>query len=376
MEKLRFDFAVKPSADGKSNILCITSISTPNGQIFGIPAECQPATLHQAITSTSNYAKVRKSLNKRHQTRKIWITLTDNISKAYLDEEQNLQFNDFYLEEILEESNSSESVPSGGSNQMLEKLLEKLLQEKQIKTETQNIGKIAKDFLIQKFTGKNSNACQWIKAFNKECERFQVVENKKKIEILKHFLEGSSEDWYSCMLIKLTVEADWNKWEKSFCETFANKGWSPIRYALTFKYQAGSLLEYALKKEKLLLEVRKSIDTETLIDLIAYGLPNYVADKIDRETLQETEDLYNELGKLEHFVEKNKYGKKNYVYSDIKTKKTEEKKPCKICTDENKGKRYHPEENCWFNKKNQKAVVKSVNNSELEIELNENNPKN
>lgn len=172
------------------------------------------------------------------------------------------------------------------------------------------------------------------------------------------------------------MESEWNRWEKNFCETFANKGWSPIRYALAFKYQAGSLLEYALKKEKLLLEVRKSIDIGTLIDLIAFGLPNYVADKVDRETLQGTEDFYNEIGKLEHLAGKNKYDKKSIIYSDTKSKKIEEKKPCQICVNEKKGKRYHLEENCWFKGKNQKAVVKTVNNSELEIELNEKNPKN
>jgi len=41
---------------------------------------------------------------------------------------------------------------------------------------------------------------------------------------------------------------------KNVCNTFANKGWSPIRHALAFKYQVGLLLEYALKKEKLLME--------------------------------------------------------------------------------------------------------------------------
>ncbi|XP_029675923.1 uncharacterized protein LOC115243242, partial [Formica exsecta] len=181
----------------KSNIIRITSIATPDGQIFGIPAEDQPANLHQEITNTPNYAKIRKSLNKRHQTRKIWITLTDDISKVYLDGEQNLQFNDFYLEEILEETNSAESIPSG-SNQTLEKLLEKLLEDKQTKSESQNLGKIAKDFMIEKFTGRNSNAYEWIKDFNKECERFQINEDKKKIEILKNFLGYSSVDWYNC----------------------------------------------------------------------------------------------------------------------------------------------------------------------------------
>lgn len=71
MEKLRFD---------SSHIICVTSLGTPNGQTFGILAEYQPTSLHQVITNTSNYPKVRKTLNKRHQISKIWITLTDEIS--------------------------------------------------------------------------------------------------------------------------------------------------------------------------------------------------------------------------------------------------------------------------------------------------------
>ncbi|KAK4883918.1 hypothetical protein RN001_000189 [Aquatica leii] len=142
--------------------------------------------------------------------------MTDDISKIYLDEEQNLQFNDFYLEEILAETNSVESTP-------------------------------------------------------------------------------------------------------------------------TFKYQAASLLEYALKKEKLLLEVRKSIDTGTVIDLIAFGLPNYVADKINIVTLQGTEDLYNELGKLEHFVGKNKYDKKDNIYSDNRSIKIEKENHAKFVSAKKEG---------------------------------------
>lgn len=377
MEKLRFDFVVKASVDGKSNCICIASISTPKGQIFGIPEEFQPASLHQVITKTPNYAKVKKTLNKRHQIRRIWITLTDEISKIYLDDEQNLQFNDFYLEEILEESKEVkvESIPSC-SNETLEKMLEKLLEDKQTKSKNLNLGKISKDFMIEKFTAKNANAYQWIMDFNKECKRFQINKDNEKIKILKHFMEYASADWYSSMLIKLTVDSKWDKWEKLFCETFVNKGWQPIRYALSYKYQTGSLLDYALKKEKLLLEVRKSIDTGTLIDLIAFGLPNYVADKIDRETLKGTQDLHSEIGKFEHLVGKDKQDKKNIKYSETKFRKIEKTSPCQLCLREKRGNRYHCEENCWFKGNNQRSVVKTVNNSELEVELNEENPKN
>lgn len=163
--------------------------------------------------------------------------------------------------------------------------------------------------------------------------------------------------------MKLTVESEWEKWKKNFCETFGSKGWSPIRYALSFKYQTGSLLEYAIKKEKLLLEVRKTIDTGTLIDLIANGLPNFVADRIDRETLTETKDLYNDIGKWEHLVQINKFERKNKTPD---TKEKVEKTPCKNCKDRNKGIRFHPESACWF----RDNKIKMVNNATLETELN------
>lgn len=44
-----------------------------------------------------------------------------------------------------------------------------------------NIGKIAKEFTIDKFNGKNSNANQWINSFEKECERFAIIEDEKKL---------------------------------------------------------------------------------------------------------------------------------------------------------------------------------------------------
>lgn len=155
-------------------------------------------------------------------------------------------------------------------------------------------------------------------------------------------------------MIKLSIDSEWEKWRKSFSETYANKGWSQIRYAMSFRYQTRSLLEYAVKKEKLLLEVRK-IDTGTLIDLIAAGLPNFIADRIDRESLQETEDLFNKIGKLEHMTEKKKFGEKEII---TKTENKVTRTSCKICEKNNKGARYHPEALCWFKPKNNEEKKK------------------
>lgn len=53
-----------------------------------------------------------------------------------------------------------------------------------------------------------------------------------------------------------------------------------------------------------MLEVRKTIDPGTLVDIIAAGIPTFIMDKIDREAILETQDLFNEIGNLEHLVNK------------------------------------------------------------------------
>jgi len=81
------------------------------------------------------------------------------------------------------------------------------------------------------------------------------------------------------MITKHTIDSGWSVWKKSLSETFADKSWSPIRYDNNFKYIQRSMLEYALKKDRLLLEINKSIDIQTLIYLIATSLPNFITDK-------------------------------------------------------------------------------------------------
>lgn len=374
MEKLRFDFCMRGTKDGKSNILCLTSLATPDGHTYAVPEEVQPITHHRELIATDVFVKVKNSIKKRNQFRKVWIPLTQDISDVYLDAGGNLQFDDYILDEITDEL-APQSTKSSTDDAVI-KLLQKLIEDKSQKSEIQNLSKIAKDFMIEKFSEKNLNAHQWIQEFEKECARCMVTDDKKIIEILKFFLEKAGADWYSCMLLKFTVDSEWELWKKNFSNTFGNKGWSPTRYAYAFKYQAGSLLDYALKKEKLLLSVRKSMDTDTLIDLIAVGLPNSISDKIDRETLNATEDLYNELGKLEYLaVDKEKKQK----FIEKKLKKPDGKTPCPKCEKEKRGKRYHLESDCWFNEKNNEEKnkkIRNVNNSELEVELNNDDTKN
>ncbi|XP_073947737.1 uncharacterized protein [Choristoneura fumiferana] len=373
MEKLKFKFAVKAGEDPKTNIICITSITDVNNQTFLLPDELQPVKLHDTIIKTEAFAKVRKTLQRRHDQRQVWISMTTEISNVYIDEDGNMQFKGYLLEEAPLEARQQVST-TGISEEVLARILQTCAEMNKDIPKPQNVRNVTDKFVIEKFTRKTSNVFQWMTIFEAECTRLGLEEDLKKIEALRLFLEDSCVDWYTSMLIKYTINSDWLIWKKSFCDTYADKGWSPVRYALLFKYRQGSLLEYAIKKERLLLEMNKTIDTPTLMDLIATGLPHYIADKIDRKTLKQTEDLFNNIRGLEHLVRKQNngvLGKNN--------EKEEKVRPCGICEKENKGIRYHPESLCWFKNigtRPKREYIRSVNNSELETELNQIDPKN
>ncbi|XP_059045613.1 uncharacterized protein LOC131841306 [Achroia grisella] len=366
MNRLQFEFTVIASSDGKSNVLAITSLTTEDGKCFAIPDELKPINNHKEITKTSTYIKIKNSLKKRHQTRKIWITLNEEQKQTYVDEDGNIQFLDQYLEEISIEQ------PTGKDNN-LQQILDRLVESTE-KKEHHNLKNISEKFIIEKFTSRNSNATQWMETFEKECVRFNIIKDETKIEILRLFLEKTCLDWYSSMVTKLTVNSYWTEWKEKFLETFKNRGWDTVTYAFAFRYKEGLLIDYAMKKERLILDINKSIDSRTLIDLIATGLPGFILNKINREEIKDSTDLFNEIRKYESMI----YRKNTTVIKNSKLNfkmKTMERKSCKTCEELNKGIRYHPEEACWFNiKKNEQEKIlrtKNVNsNSIIEVDLN------
>ncbi|XP_072384038.1 uncharacterized protein [Diabrotica undecimpunctata] len=366
MDKLRFQFIILGSSDSKSNEICIVSIETPDGRIFDIPDEFKQVNKHTYISRSSLFTKVKNSLKKRGQKRNVWIPLDDELRKIYLDEGENLQFGDQYLEEKLQPAAVSyEDLPN-----------------------IQNVGKLTEKFLIEKFSIKMPNVRQWMEEFEKECVRFEILNDEDKIESLRHLLEKQCLDWYGSMLIKYTVKSDWKTWKTNFCDTYEKKGWSQIKYAFTFKYQTGSLLEYATKKERLLLEVNKLIDNNTLINLIVLGLPENIMNRLDKDSLSSTTYLFSELNKNEHLANKESekvflHYKRNVEEKQIRNKQRldrEQKHKCTICEKLKKGTRYHLESTCWFkskdNQTNKDDQIKLINNSELECELQNSDSKN
>ncbi|XP_078051940.1 uncharacterized protein LOC144478092, partial [Augochlora pura] len=337
--KLRFEIkAVASPRDSKTTVMAITSITTEQGEQYAIPNELSYVELHEELINTENFKKVRESLTRRHDELKIWITLTKELKKTYVDEEGNIQFGGKFLKQIVQGHMEKHSD--------LGKILEKLVEKSEKKEEERNLKHIIDKFVLGKFNYKTSNVRQWLDTFEKECGRFRIEKDETKIELLRVFLDGTCQDWYTSTVIKGEHEDDWCGWKQELIETFANKGWSSRTYAHYFKYKEGSLVQYAIKKERLLLEINKNMDADTMIDRIAFGLPEFIREKIDREGVKDTRDLVQELQKLEGLTDRKKTfrkeGKPEYKG------RSEEKKPCKICEELDKGVRYHPEEKCWF----------------------------
>ncbi|XP_031848012.1 uncharacterized protein LOC116433731 [Nomia melanderi] len=175
------------------------------------------------------------------------ITITSLMTESALRE--------YLLDEIKEKKNSSEEEKSN-----LPKILEKLLESSNEKEEEKNLKHVADKFIIEKLSSKDSNAKQWMEIFEKECTRFKITKYNMKIEILRLFLEKSCSDWHRATTIKLSINNNWGDWKDRFLKSFADKGWSTWKYALAFRYKEGSLINYATKKERLILDVNKDID--------------------------------------------------------------------------------------------------------------------
>lgn len=358
--KLKFEFkAVASPKDSRTTVIAVTSIVTEQGEKYAIPEELIYADFHEELRRTDAFKKVKDSLGKRHDELKIWITLSKELQEIYSDDDGNIQFGGKYLRQIFQENIKEQSD--------LAKVLEKLVEKSEKKEEERNLKHIVDKFVLEKFNYKTSNIKQWLDTYEKECGRFKIEKDETKIELLRVLLDGTCQDWYTSMVIKGEHENDWHGWKQVLIKTFSSKGWSSRTYAHYFKYKEGSLVQYAIRKERLLLEINKNMDADTMIDRIAFGLPEFIREKIDRDEMENTKDLINELQKLEGITDKKKIFKKEGK-PEHKVR-NEEKKPCKTCEDMGKGVRYHPEEKCWF-KREKKEKPKAIgSNSVIEVDL-------
>ena len=294
----------KASTDGNS-VLCLESIRRPTDTVtYEIPIELQIQEHHTEIFDLMPVRRAVRNIKRNGQYRHLTLTLSLELFEKYTDQEGNFVFQEFYLEETEicrkpSRARSDSEAESGdeGTADALKELVKSLKDITDFAKSPDappgrtvfDLSKAEKDFNIQPFTGKEK-ASDWLETFENECARFKIPIDEQKIKCLKVFMKGSAEQWYRSTQMKLPDDT-WSLWSESFRTVFGDKGWSKMRYAFSYKYIAGSFVDYALKKECLILEIEKEMTTTTRINLIVHGLPIDIQDKLDKEEISTTDQI-------------------------------------------------------------------------------------
>lgn len=319
---------------------------------YVLPKENQKLEEHKTLLRKPTIKNAISAIRPINGYRKIGIKLDNELEKEYFDEDGNLSFKGFPLEEYKQEDGIKNSDTSN------ENFLYKRIQELEMKLNMNELKlhEVEKKFILNKFD-KKQNSIEWMNQFENECSRHNIINETNKIEVLRFFTDGPSRDWYETNLKKIGL-VNWSDWKNSFFTVFVDKGWSTIRKTYNFKYLGGSLVEYALTKERLCLEIERNITVKSRINMMVVGLPIEIQDELDREEITTIDELYIQLKKKDDTFNKkkkeftniniNKDSNKTKLKKDElkKTNNTAGKKPCFICEALGWPNRFHPSNEC------------------------------
>lgn len=362
---IRFRIEAKPT-DTQQLTYAVTRIKLDDLE-YQFPTSLQHISYHVELNKVKVVQTAIKAINKLGQYRTVNVKLDSTLKEIYFDEEDNPIFKDNLLEtyettdlNTLTHSSTSENVNYDQTNmQALTKLVE-CLEMKLKDNNRKQLKEIVKEMDVDKFDGKN-NPEDFIDKFETECVNKNLTDDEKKIKALKYLLKEIAIDWYSAVHIK-NGDKDWNLWKKSFLSVFGFKNWQVIRYAYAYKYQSGKLIDYALKKQRLLLEIEPKMTDMSMIHMIAIGLPISIQDKLKKDEITTAAILLEEITKLDTPRNiPNNYLKKDATDNNQnKQKKVIKKEECSICVKLNKPGRFHPKEKCWFNSNNNEIKINKI----------------
>lgn len=294
---------IKPvkMVDG-STALGVTEIQpVSSGITYVFPSKLQHQSYHKELFANGTVSNGIKGISK---VRNVRVTLPDDLAKLYFDEEGNAVFSTCFLDEKLPGVPTEKTESSVSMNDKLIEILQKLstapkddLPTNSKLTNESDLSGIEKRMSLQLFNGRQK-ADEWLSCFEAECSRCKVTDSVAKVKCMRLFLSGTAAEWHQATGKKLS-ETEYDQWKASFRTVFTDRGWANVAYAYSFKYVAGSLVEYALKKEGLLLDVEKTMSETSRICHIVVGLPRNVMEKIDRDQIKSTDQLINELRRFE-----------------------------------------------------------------------------
>lgn len=339
--KARFLIATEASIDGKTTVYKVKQIQLEDmDEVFAFPPELQDIALHDELMKTGPAKSAKRVLTTRNTYRNPFIRLTTDLKKIYLDEDGNPSFKGELLAGIFAPSKEEVKPLILPTNQPVTNAI----------PATKSLSTILKDAVIEKFNGRNYNAVSWLNTLEDECTRLQITEENYWI-VIRLFLEGPASDWYQATRTILKTDI-WEQWRQSFLNAFSSKGWSDVCSALYYRFTAGSLTDYALKKLKMLVDMDPRISDNMKICTIVAGLPPSVREKLDRGEIDSVNTLFSKINVLDKPQRQNgpnnnytnnnhPKGPQNKPFNNFRTRT-----PCPYCEKKGYIGRMHAESEC------------------------------
>lgn len=363
-ERTRLQFFIMAEGMDKTTSVMVKRVRELGDEAWHVfPDDCQRVAFHKKLLELGPIKGAVNSLRARGQFRTITVTPSSEVLKLYMDEEGNFVFNEFYLPELGHASEIT-NIPSP------------LYASSTAADKEESVKSILKHFMVEKFSTKNKNVISWVKSFEKECTIFQLS-GRRQMEVFKACLDASVLDWFGVTQLKLGLNTDWKQWKHDLISTFGDDSWTPISFAYLYRYLNGSFVDFAVKKERMLLELERDLSDQTVLDLIIIGLPSHIKSSLKRSQITSVELLRNKLKKFDT-EDTSKFKSTNNKQFNFTIKKSEEegknikvtssnlRKPCLICEKKGFSGRFHPEGACWNRDKGGNNNKKVVNNVEVE----------
>lgn len=258
--KLRFYVNAEESTDKKTTVYKIKWLQPVGSDCYyEMPIELQNLSNHSEICAIQKVKTVTASIKTRGAYRTFTLSLSPEIAKKYIDNDGDAIYKEVYLQETTTPQYKIKTTRKG-KEEDIPTLLQQIVSATQKGTQPEstpkkNLRNIREDFVLENFDGKNFPIENWFKTFEKECARCQVISDEDKILILRLFLDGTAKNWFSSKIVTIGLDVEFETWRKVILDSFRETGWRKHREAYSFRYIGGSLVDYALRKENLLVNI-------------------------------------------------------------------------------------------------------------------------
>ena len=132
-------------------------------------------------------------------------------------------------------------------------------------------------------------------------------ESFEKIMMLREFVSGVARVWYDSAMAARGSSSPWSDWRESFLLTFASDHLREAELAskYTYKEESGSLVEYLLEKQRLVLRANPETTDRSMVQAILLGLPFYLRQQFKLLRSNTVKDIMENVSAVsERFVKK------------------------------------------------------------------------